>query len=200
MSDVIYRQLGMQHYADTLSRMQQYTQQRNTDSADEIWFLQHYPVFTQGTSCRAEPFVASDIALVASDRGGQITYHGPGQLVVYFLLDIRRRGMGPKSLVAKVEQSVIDFLATLDIHARRKAGAPGVYVEQDKIAALGFRIRNGACYHGLSLNVDMDLTPFDYIHPCGYEGQRVVQICQLRPDVEAAKVMAQFADTIRQQF
>lgn len=200
MSKVIYRQLGLCLYADTFEKMREFTHQRDPQTNDEIWFLQHHPVFTQGTSCKTMPFVKSTIPVVASDRGGQITYHGPGQLIVYFLLDIRRRAIGPKSLVAQVEQIVLDFLATLNIDAERKKGAPGVYVQDEKIAALGFRIRNGCSYHGLSLNVEMDLTPFSHIHPCGYEGQRVTQICQLRPELEATEVMRQFSVLIQRRF
>ena len=171
---------GVCDYETTHAQMLAYTVSRTADSGDEIWVLEHSPVFTQGTSCKESPSgPGRDIPLIHSDRGGQITYHGPGQLICYLLLDIKRLGLGPKALVNKTEQALISMLADYAITANRRPGAPGVYVEGEKIAALGFRIKNGRCYHGLSLNVDMDLGPFSWINPCGYPEQRVTQMKSL---------------------
>ncbi len=157
--------------------MQDFTAGRDAATADELWVLQHPPVYTLGIAGRAEhlPRVDNGIPVVRSDRGGQITYHGPGQLIVYLLLDMRRRGLGVRPLVRMMEQAVIDLLAACGVAARGRDDAPGVYVDEAKVAALGLRIRNGCCYHGLALNVDMDLSPFDAINPCGYPGLAVTQ-------------------------
>ncbi|MEK7230943.1 MAG: lipoyl(octanoyl) transferase LipB [Pseudomonadota bacterium] len=157
--------------------MQDFTAARTADTPDEIWLLQHPPVYTLGVAGKPEhlPRVANGIPVVRSDRGGQITYHGPGQLVIYLLLDMRRRALGVRPLVRMMEQAVIDSLAASGVTAHGRNEAPGVYVNKAKIAALGLRIRNGCCYHGLALNVDMDLSPFDAINPCGYPGLAVTQ-------------------------
>lgn len=159
--------------------MKAFTAQRGPDTPDAVWTLQHPSIYTQGLNCKIVPFVDTDIPILKTDRGGQITYHGPGQLVIYALIDLRRRNRGVKWLVQLLEQSVIDLLAGYDISAGRRAGAPGVYVRDEKVAALGLRVRRGASYHGLSLNIDMDLTPFSHIHPCGYEGLKVTQLKNL---------------------
>lgn len=169
--------LGEVNYTDTFAWMKEFTRARGKDTCDEFWVLSHPAVFTQGTSCEAQPQRSkANIPLVKTDRGGQITYHGPGQLIVYLLLDIKRLGMGPKRLVKRIEFAIISLLDQLGIHAEMRVGAPGVYVAEEKIAALGLRIRQGACYHGISLNIDMDLSPFDLIDPCGYAGLKVTQI------------------------
>jgi lipoyl(octanoyl) transferase len=157
--------------------MQDFTAARTADTPDEIWLLQHPPIYTLGVAGKPEhlPRAANGIPVVRSDRGGQITYHGPGQLVIYLLLDLRRRGLGVRPLVRAMEGAVIDLLAAYGTAARGRNDAPGVYVGAAKIAALGLRIRNGCCYHGLALNVDMDLSPFDAINPCGYPGLEVTQ-------------------------
>jgi lipoyl(octanoyl) transferase len=166
--------LGEVDYCHSQQWMRQFTLARDTDTLDEFWILNHPPVYTQGTSCDTRPSAAGDaIPVVKTDRGGQITYHGPGQLIVYLMLDIKRLGMGPKRLVECIETAIIKVLADLNLKATTRKGAPGVYVNDEKIAALGLRIRHGACYHGLSLNVDMDLSPFEYIDPCGYAGLKV---------------------------
>ncbi len=171
------RQLGLCDYHDTWLAMQAYTGSRNDDSADQIWLLQHPPVYTLGLAGRREHLLdPGDIPVLESDRGGQVTYHGPGQLIVYLLLDLRRLGLGIKALVRLLEQVLIDLLADLDVPASRRPGAPGVYVDGAKIAALGLRVRQGCCYHGLALNVDMDLEPFRRIDPCGYPGMLVTQL------------------------
>jgi lipoyl(octanoyl) transferase len=171
------RALGLADYASTWRAMQAFTAERADDTPDELWLLQHPPVYTLGLAGKAEhlPHVASDIPVVRTDRGGQITYHGPGQIVVYLLLDMKRRGLGVRPLVRLLEQAVINLLAAHGVTAVSRADAPGVYVNDAKIAALGLRIRRGCCYHGLALNVDMDLGPFRNIDPCGYPGLAVTQ-------------------------
>jgi len=171
------RSLGLIEYEPTWRSMQDFTATRNAATPDELWVLQHPPVYTLGVAGKPEhlPRVDNGIPVVRSDRGGQITYHGPGQLVIYLLLDMRRRGLGVRPLVRMMEQAVIDSLAAFGVAARGRNDAPGVYVGKAKIAALGLRIRNGCCYHGLALNVDMDLSPFDAINPCGYPGLAVTQ-------------------------
>ena len=169
--------------------MQKFTDQRGADADDELWFLQHPAVFTLGKNARPEHMLdPHGIPVVKVDRGGQVTYHGPGQLVVYTLLDIRRLGLGVRALVSLLEETVIDLLADYGVVARARADAPGVYVNDAKIAALGLRVRRGCCFHGLALNVDMDLTPFQYIHPCGYEDLQIVQLSQLVPSVDFSDV------------
>ena len=160
--------------------MQAFTAARAPDTPDEIWLCQHPPVFTQGLAGKPEHLLRDiGIPVVKIDRGGQITYHGPGQLVAYLLLDLRRRNLTVKGLVHRIEAAVIALLAEYGIAGERRAGAPGVYVKGAKIAALGLKIRNGCCYHGLALNVDMDLAPFSAINPCGYEGLAVTQLSEL---------------------
>lgn len=174
------RELGCVDYAPTLAAMQAFTAARRADTADEFWLLSHLPVYTMGLKGRGQTFAPiGGIPVVQTDRGGDITYHGPGQLVVYLLLDIQRRGLGPKELVRRIEQAVIDLTGERGIVAERRAGAPGVYVAGRKLAALGLRVRDGKTYHGLSLNVDMDLAPFRAIHPCGYAGLEVTQLRDL---------------------
>lgn len=153
------------------------TESRDANSADELWFLQHFPVFTQGQAGKAEHvLMAGDIPVIQTDRGGQVTYHGPGQLVVYLLIDIKRKGWGPRQLVAAIERALVACLADLGIESAPREDAPGVYVGVKKIASLGLRIRNGRSFHGLSLNINMDLQPFQRINPCGYAGMEMTQI------------------------
>ena len=168
--------LSVVEYQPTWDAMREFTAWRKPDTRDEIWLLQHPPVYTQGQAGKPEHLVdAHGIPVVKIDRGGQITYHGPGQVVMYVLLDLRRWHLNVRQLVRLLEQAVIDLLAGHGIHAEGRDDAPGVYVNDAKIAALGLKIRNGCCYHGLSFNVDMDLAPFSYINPCGYAGLRVTQ-------------------------
>lgn len=170
------RTLGLVEYQPTWDAMKTFTAQRTADTPDEIWLLQHPPVYTQGQAGKPEHLLnARNIPVVKIDRGGQITYHGPGQIVAYLLLDLRRWHLNVRQLVRLMEQSVIDLLAEHGVVAEGRADAPGVYVGNAKIAALGLKIKNGCCYHGLSFNVDMDLTPFSHINPCGYAGLRVTQ-------------------------
>ncbi len=176
-SDVlIIRDLGQVDYTSTWQRMQQFTDQRDDGTLDEIWLLEHPPVFTQGQAGKAEHLLfPGDIPVVQVDRGGQVTYHGPGQLVAYVLLNIKRRNLGVRQLVNLIEQSIIETLAQNQVAAYAKADAPGVYVDEKKVASLGLRVRKGCTFHGLALNVDMDLSPFSRINPCGYAGMQMVQ-------------------------
>lgn len=175
-SSPLTRNLGLVEYLPTWKAMRDFTATRGADTPDEIWLLEHPPVYTLGLAGKPEHLLRTTvIPVVKIDRGGQITYHGPGQIVVYLLLDLRRRNIGVKELVRRMEQAVIDLLAEYVVMAERRDKAPGVYVGNAKIAALGLRIRNGCCYHGLCLNVDMDLSPYAAINPCGYEGLAVTQ-------------------------
>ncbi|MEW5771551.1 MAG: lipoyl(octanoyl) transferase LipB [Pseudomonadota bacterium] len=174
------RRLGRVEYLPTLQAMQAFTAARVADTPDELWLLEHPPVFTLGQAGRREHLLADiGIPVVPIDRGGQVTYHGPGQVVVYLLLDLKRRGYGVKELVRRMEQAVIDLLAAQGIRGERLEGAPGIYVTGAKIAALGLRVKGGRTYHGLALNVDMDLTPFQAINPCGYAGMAVTRLRDL---------------------
>ncbi len=171
------RQLGVQNYVPVWHAMQKYTNERDTAASDEIWLVEHNPVFTQGQAGKAEHLLApGNIPVVQVDRGGQVTYHGPGQLVVYFLIDLRRKKLGVRQLVTAIENSVIDWLQSCDITAEARSDAPGVYVEDSKICSLGLRVRRGCSFHGLALNVDMDKSPFSRINPCGYAGMNVTQV------------------------
>lgn len=171
------RHLGILPYEPAWHAMQAFTNSRDDKTLDELWFLQHAKVFTQGQAGKAEHILAAgDIPVVQVDRGGQVTYHGPGQLVVYLMLDVRRLGIGVRELVTCIEQSIIALLASYGVTALAKQDAPGVYVNDAKIASLGLRIRNGRSFHGLALNVDMDLQPFLRINPCGYAGMRMTQL------------------------
>ncbi|KPZ68752.1 MULTISPECIES: lipoyl(octanoyl) transferase LipB [Shewanella] len=170
------RHLGRQDYESVWHAMQAYTDNRDSDSNDELWIVEHSPVFTQGQAGKSEHILnPGDIPVIQVDRGGQVTYHGPGQLVVYPLIDIKRSKLGVRQLVNNIEQSIVDMLAIYDVNAYAKADAPGVYVDERKVASLGLRIRKGCSFHGLALNVDMDLAPFQRINPCGYAGLEMVQ-------------------------
>lgn len=170
--------------------MKRFTAQRDADTADELWLVEHPPVYTYGLAGRAEHLPATDTGIpsIKVDRGGQVTYHGPGQVVLYALVDLRRRNIGVRAMVNLLEQAVIDVLAGLGIRGARRDGAPGVYVDDAKIAALGLKVKNGCCYHGLSVNVDVDLAPFSAIDPCGYPGLRVTRLRDLGVTASAAQV------------
>jgi lipoyl(octanoyl) transferase len=185
----VVRQFGLQPYEPTAQRMRELTLARTPETPDEIWFLQHPPVFTQGQAGKAEHVLQpGDIPVVQSDRGGQVTYHGPGQLVVYFLLDLQRLGYGIRSLVTRLEQAMVDCLAGYGINASGRPDAPGVYVDGRKIGSLGLRVRKGCTYHGLALNVAMDLQPFLRINPCGYQGLAMTQVSELGGPADVAQV------------
>jgi len=187
-SAVIIRSLGRQPYTPTWQAMQQLTDTRGENTVDEIWCLEHEPVFTQGQAGKAEHILMpGDIPVVNVDRGGQVTYHGPGQLVVYLMLDIKRRKLGVRQLVTAMEQAVVSMLADYGIAAYAKADAPGVYVHEQKVCSLGLRIRRGCSFHGLALNVDMDLSPFSRINPCGYAGMQMVNTKQLNGPCSVAQ-------------
>jgi lipoyl(octanoyl) transferase len=187
---LIVRQLGLSDYLQTYRAMQNFTTERTPGTADELWFLQHPPVFTQGLNGKPEHLLAPGaIPVIPIDRGGQITYHGPGQLIVYCLLDLKRSATGLRQLVSALEQSVIGLLAGYGISANSRADAPGVYVDDAKIASLGLRIRRGCSYHGLGLNVAMDLQPFQRINPCGYPGLRMTQLYDLGVDADLSKII-----------
>ena len=177
-SPLIVRQLGLQDYQEIWHKMQDFTDNRNAETIDEVWLVEHYPVFTQGQAGKPEHLLQSGaIPLVQSDRGGQITYHGPGQQVMYVLIDIRRhQNLNVRRLVTALEQSVVRTLADYAIEGYSKVDAPGVYIDGKKICSLGLRIRKGCSFHGLAFNINMDLQPFHYINPCGYAG---LEMCQL---------------------
>lgn len=181
------RALGRQPYTPVWQAMRRFTDRRDPEARDEIWWLEHDPVFTQGMKGRAEHLLApGDIPVVQTDRGGQVTYHGPGQLVVYPLLNLRRLHLGPRGLVTRLEAAVIDSLAGYGIAASARRDAPGVYVRDHKIASLGLRVRRGCSYHGVAVNVSMDLEPFSRVNPCGYAGLRMTQVSDLGGPADVA--------------
>ncbi len=187
---IIIRHLGEVAYHDAWQKMQDFTNSRQPDTADELWFLQHPPVYTLGKNGKAEHVLnPGNIPVVNSDRGGQVTYHGPGQIVVYTLLDLNRLKIGVRQLVTILEQSIIDLLAGYGVSSNARSDAPGVYVNDAKIAALGLRVRKGCSFHGLALNVDMALEPFSRINPCGYEGLEVTQLRNFVPDIQIEAVV-----------
>ena len=190
----VFRWLGRAEYAPTWRAMQGFTDERDAMTPDEVWFLEHAPVFTQGLNGKREHLLApGDIPVVGIDRGGQVTYHGPGQLVVYPLIDLRRRGIGVRQLVVALENAVISLAAAHGISAAGRRDAPGVYVEGRKLASLGLRIRRGCSYHGLALNVDMDLEPFDRINPCGMAGLEMTQLSILGVAGDAHEIALELA-------
>lgn len=181
-SHLLVKRLGLQPYSQVWQAMKAFTDSRGPDSADELWLVQHPPIFTQGQAGKAEHVLAAgDIPVVQTDRGGQVTYHGPGQLIAYPLLDLRRLDLGVRKLVTALEHSIIGLLAEWNINAEARPDAPGVYVDACKIASLGLRVRRGCSFHGLSLNLDMDLQPFQRINPCGYNGLQMTQMADLLP-------------------
>lgn len=193
-SSILFRDLGVEDYVTTWQAMQQFTDSRSEASGDEIWFLQHPPVFTQGQAGKAEHILApGDIPVVQVDRGGQVTYHGPGQLVGYLMIDLRRKKMGARDLVSAIEQSLVQTLAELQIDAAPRADAPGVYTQGSKIASLGLRIRHGCSFHGLALNIDMDLQPFLRINPCGYQDMQMTQVKNFVTKPDFAVIQARLA-------
>lgn len=197
---MIVRRPGRVPYEPTWRAMQDFTTQRDSSTPDELWLVEHPPVYTLGQAGKAEHLLhVTDIPLVKIDRGGQITYHGPGQLVVYMMIDFKRLGLGVRELVRHIEQAVIDLLAEFGITGNGDVDAPGVYVDGAKIASLGLRIRNHATYHGLSLNVDMDLTPFSWINPCGYSGLRVTQLRELGVTLDVNAVAERLLPHLRAQ-
>ena len=201
MPELIVRDLGLVEYQPTLDAMRKLTAERDADTPDEIWLLQHPAVFTQGQAGKVEHLLApGDIPVIQVERGGQVTYHGPGQLVGYLMLDLRRLGLGVRELVSAMERSLVDLLATYGVEAAPKADAPGVYVDGAKIASLGLRVRRGCSFHGLALNVDMDMQPFQRINPCGYSGLQMVQLSELVSEpVMIGEVAQRLEQALRQQ-
>lgn len=192
---------GLRHFDEVWSEMNTFSRARTAETEDQIWFLEHFPVYTQGTSCHDLPFDnPENIPVIHTDRGGKMTYHGPGQLIVYLLMDIKRLGSGPKSFVKNIESIIIDALGHFDIKAGRMSGAPGVYVDSNKIGALGLRITQGCCYHGFSINVNMDLAPFENIIPCGLEDVQITQIADYKPEISVDKVSKVVEQALEHQF
>jgi len=189
--------LGLVDYQTTWEAMKEYTAERTPDTRDEIWLVQHPPTYTQGLAGLPEHLLnPTEIPVIKIDRGGQITYHGPGQIVVYLLLDLRRWKLNVRELVNLMEQAVVDVLGEYGVAAQGRVDAPGVYVGDAKIASLGLKIRRGCCYHGLALNVDMNLTPFSHINPCGYTGLRVTQCVELGITAGISELQAQLAQNL----
>ena len=186
---------GQTDYQESYIRMSEFATTRTESDRDQIWLIEHPPVYTQGTACQQETLLPSGIPVIKTDRGGQITYHGPGQLVMYPLLRLKRFGLGVKALVNSLEQAVIDTLCSYQVEGKRRQDAPGVYVNEAKIAALGLRIRRGNTYHGLSFNIDMDLTPFSNVDPCGYKGLEVIQLADcVKEQIEIPEVSKRLLD------
>ncbi|MEW5288108.1 MULTISPECIES: lipoyl(octanoyl) transferase LipB [Erwinia] len=197
---LLIRQLGTQPWADVSQAMHSFTDTRCQSTPDEIWLVEHPPVFTQGQAGKAEHLLMTgDIPVMQSDRGGQVTYHGPGQQVMYVMIDIRRRKIGVRQLVTAIEQTVVDTLAHFGVIAMARPDAPGVYVSDKKICSLGLRIRQGCSFHGLALNVDMDLAPFQRINPCGYAGMTMTQLSAFSPGVQTADVQPLLVENFARQ-
>ncbi len=194
------RVLGRIDYARAMAAMRDYTERRDAHTLDELWLLEHPPVYTLGLKAHAKAIASGGIPVIATDRGGDVTYHGPGQPIVYVLMDLNRRRWGIHRLVTAIEQAVIDLLAGHGVAAERRAGAPGVYVDRRKIAALGLRVRRGASYHGVALNVRMDLAPFGVIDPCGYPGLGVTQLADFVPGADPAMVGTALLDRLAEAF
>jgi lipoyl(octanoyl) transferase len=201
LRDCVVRDLGRQPYEPVWRAMQRFTDARDNDTADELWLVEHEPVFTLGQAGKPEHVLAAgDIPVLHVDRGGQVTYHGPGQLVAYPLLDLKRLKVGVREYVRRIEQAVIDTLADWNIDGRRRDGAPGVYVDGAKVAALGIRVRRGCTFHGLAFNIAMDLEPFARINPCGYAGLEVVAMLDLGGPASCDAVKPRLLDHLAGQF
>lgn len=200
---IIIRSLGLQPYEATWQDMQQFTQQRNDNTADEIWFCQHPPTFTQGLNGNPKHLHPAAeqhaIPVVQTDRGGQVTYHGPGQLICYLLLDLKRLNIGVRALVHLMEQTLISLLAEFQIAANAREDAPGVYVHDQKIASLGLKVRKHRSYHGLSLNVDMDMTPFEWITPCGLSNIKMTQVTDWHSQANFEQLQSRLSELLLQQ-
>ncbi len=200
LTKIIVRHLGQRNYQPVWHEMQRFTDTRTAETTDELWLVEHPPVFTQGLAGKAEHILsAGDIPVVQVDRGGQVTYHGPGQIVAYPMINLRRHGIGVKSLVSGIEQAIIDTVALYGVKAQRKEKAPGVYVNDAKIASLGLRIRKACSFHGLAFNISMDLEPFNRINPCGFSGLQVTQLSDLADDVQFDTVQQQLIEAFCSQ-
>ena len=191
------KHLGFSEYEPVWRAMQEFTDSRDKDTTDEIWTVEHPPVFTQGQAGKAEHILAAgDIPVIQVDRGGQVTYHGPGQIVIYPLIDLKRHKMGIKALVHGIEEAIIQTLSQYDVYAQRRENAPGVYVEGKKVASLGLRVRKGCTFHGLAFNIRMDLEPFSRINPCGFLGLEVVQLSEFVHNVDFLQVQNELVDNL----
>lgn len=198
---MIIKDLGLKDYEEVWNNMKDFTKTRTKETKDEIWLLEHPPVYTQGQAGKKEHIInPKNIKIVQSDRGGQVTYHGPGQLVAYILMDINRINLGVRTLVCYLEKTLINLLKELEIDSYIKEGAPGVYVDGKKIASIGLRVKNGCAYHGIALNVDMDLSPFAGINPCGYEGLSMCQIKDFHENIQIGTVKELFIKHINTFF
>lgn len=198
---MIVRELGLQPYLPVWEDMKQFTQSRTEETADECWLLEHPPVYTQGQAGKSEHvFYPGNIPVIQSDRGGQVTYHGPGQLVSYVLINLHQRNIGIRTLVTKLEQILISLLAEYNIPGTTRCKAPGVYVEDRKIASIGLRVKNGCTYHGIALNVAMDLKPFNGINPCGFASLQMTQISDFISDITLAEVNSCFKRILLKEF
>jgi lipoyl(octanoyl) transferase len=196
-SHCIVKSLGLRDYQPVWLAMQRFTMERDHSTFDEIWLVEHLPVFTQGQAGKSEHLLLpGDIPVVQVDRGGQVTYHGPGQQVVYFLIDLKRKRMGVRQLVSSIEDIIIELLASYQIDARARADAPGVYVNDKKICSLGLKIKRGCSFHGLALNVDMDTEPFTRINPCGYQGLEIVQVSDYCQPVAIEQLRSRLIEVI----
>jgi lipoyl(octanoyl) transferase len=200
-TEIIIRELGLQPYEGVWRDMRDFTVQRTEETSDELWLLEHTPVFTQGQAGKAEHVLnPRQIPVVQTDRGGQVTYHGPGQLVAYPLLNLSRRQLTIRGLVSTLEQCVIGLLKELGIQAESRCDAPGVYVNGAKICSIGLRVKRGASFHGIALNVNMDLTPFSYINPCGFQGLTMTQISQFIPGMSCEQIIPLFSAAFLRHF
>lgn len=198
--EILFRDLGLQPMTEVWAKMREFTDSRGPDTGDEVWLVEHPPVFTLGLAAdRAHLLAPGDVEVVQTDRGGQVTYHGPGQLVAYVLIDLRRRGLDIRRLVEALEGAVIDTVAAYGIEAVPRREAPGVYVDGRKLAAIGLKVRRGCSYHGLAFNIAMDLAPFRQINPCGFEGLEVTQLSALCPVASIAEVRPAFAEALRRR-
>lgn len=199
-NNIIIRNLGLTSYKSVFDKMHTFTQNRTACTIDEIWFTEHFPVFTQGKTGKKEHILlqTETIPVIHTDRGGQVTYHGPGQQIMYILIDLKRKKQGIKDIVHKLEQCVIDCLSALNITAQRQSNAPGVYIENEKICSLGLRILHGCTLHGLALNINMDLSPFLHINPCGYAGLKMTQLSQWLSNVDNVVLQRHLATTFAQ--
>lgn len=199
-AQVLIRDLGRVEYSPTWQAMQQFTEQREAGSQDEIWLVEHERVFTQGQAGKAEHvLMPGDIPVIQADRGGQVTYHGPGQLVAYVMLDLKRLGSDVRRLVSALEDSIVELLAEQGVSAAARPDAPGVYVGERKICSLGLRIKRGFSYHGLALNLDMDLEPFQRINPCGYQGMEMTQLADFGVAVDRAIIQRRWVELFCQR-
>lgn len=198
---LIIRNLGSVDYQSTWQAMRDFTDNRLENTSDELWLLEHPPVFTQGLAGKPEHILnPHTIPVVQTDRGGQVTYHGPGQLVVYPLFNLKRKNLFPRALVQKLEKSIIDVLAHYGISAKARCDAPGVYVSENKICSIGLRVRKNCSYHGIALNVDMDLAPFTYINPCGYENMKMTQVTAFAPHAKITDLKKHLISAIAENF